>query len=124
MSARVSPPAAAPRDTPTRIGFSVVLATCVLASGCGGGSTAGGGSGGYEQVLDRTRVTFGTTMIAGTVENGDTLKITLQNGAGTGMAKLFLCGQIVGFLRDAGLAGSRVLIIEESGKTIATDKDC
>lgn len=63
-------------------------------------------------------------MMTGSVENGDTLKITLQNGAGTGMAKLFLCGHFVGFLRDAGLGGSKVLIVEESGKTVAIDKDC
>jgi hypothetical protein len=40
------------------------------------------------------------------------------------MAKLFLCSNIRGFLKTAGLQATKVVIVTKSGTQLATDADC
>jgi hypothetical protein len=119
-------PTARRRRPATLLPFGLIVA---IVAGCGGsasGSEGGGGGAGsasYDKVIAETQQAFGNTMTAGSVE-GDTLKITLSDGAGAGMAKLFLCGNIRTFLKDAGLGSSKVVIVEQSGAQLATLDDC
>lgn len=108
------------------------LATAMLVAACGGGATADGGGGGgggggdngaYDPVIAQTQAAFGTSMVSGTVENG-TLKITLVNGAGAAMAKLFMCANIKPYLKAANLADTKVVIVEQSGAQLATEAVC
>jgi hypothetical protein len=104
----------------------------LLLAACGGGAPgaspgdAGGGAdnGAYDQVIQQTQAAFGTSMLSATVEAGPTLRITLVDIAGKGMAKLFLCSNIEGFLKTAGLASTKVVIVLKSGTQLATDADC
>jgi hypothetical protein len=108
---------------------SFALAVSLFAVACGGAAAddPGGGGGGsdaaYQTVIQQTQAAFGTSMLAGSVE-GDTLKITVVDGAGDGMARLFLCSNVEGFLKAAGLEGSKVVIVTQSGTQLATDADC
>ena len=104
----------------------------LLLAACGGGApgaSAGDGGGGadngaYDQVIQQTQAAFGNAMLSATVEAGPTLKVTLVDIAGKGMAKLFLCSNIKGFLKTAGLASTKVVIVLKSGTQLATDADC
>lgn len=127
MALPASPtPTASRRHPATLLSLGLILA---IVAGCGGsasGSEGGGGgtgSAGYDQVIGQTQQAFGSSMTAGSVE-GDTLKITLIDGAGKGMARLFLCGNIKGFLTDAGLGASKVVVVQQSGAQLATLDDC
>ena len=62
-------------------------------------------------------------MVSAVDDNG-TLKITLVNGAGSGMAKLFMCSNVKPRLKAAGLDNVKVVIVEESGLQLATEADC
>jgi len=127
MALPASPPTAPRRRPATLLPLGLIAAIVAgcggSASGSGGGGGGGTGSAGYDQVIGETQQAFGNAMTAGSVV-GDTLKITLIDGAGTGMAKLFLCGNIRTFLKDAGLGASKVVIVEQSGAQLATLDDC
>jgi hypothetical protein len=114
--------------------MSLAMAAGIFATACGGaaaGADGGGGGGGggggsnpaYDTVIQQTQAAFGTSMVAGSAE-GDTLKITLIDGAGAGMARLFLCANVEGFLKAAGLDSSKVVIVTQSGTQLATEADC
>lgn len=100
--------------------------------GCGGGTPAagagggGGGAGGAgeDAAIAQAQTLFGTTMVSGTFDAGR-LTITLRRGSSSGMAKLFLCPQILDFVEAAGFAPPLVTIVEEgSGKELATEASC
>ncbi len=101
----------------------VVLTACGSSAAAGGGGGGGANSDAYAKVLSEAQGSFGNTMVAGSVE-GDTLKITLAGGSGAAMAKLFLCSNIKGFMKDAGIPDAKVSIIEEGGAPLVTEKDC
>lgn len=114
---------------------AVAAVIALLLAACGGGAAGasggdgGGGGGGadngaYDQVIQQTQAAFGNSMLSATVEAGPTLRITLVDIAGKGMAKLFLCSNIKGFLKTAGLASTKVVIVLKSGTQLATDADC
>ncbi len=121
------------RRSPTLL--ALTLAMGLLAAACGGsaaadGSGGGGGGGGggvdngaYDSVIAQTQAAFGTSMVSGTVENG-VLKITLVNGAGAGMAGLFMCSNIKPYLKAANLADTKVVIVDQSGAQLATEAVC
>ena len=130
--------ALAPRRLPRRRRSTVLLALTLaiglVAAACGGSAAAegsGGGSGGggggdngaYDSVIAQTQAAFGTSMVSGTVENG-VLKITLVNGAGAGMAGLFMCSNIRPYLKAANLADTKVVIVDQSGAQLATEAVC
>jgi hypothetical protein len=104
----------------------------LLLGACGGGTVDGGGGGGgggansaaYDQVIQQTQAALGNAMLSATVEDGPTLKVTLDDIAGKGMAKLFLCSSIKGFLKTAGLQSTKVVMVTKSGTQLATDADC
>ncbi len=107
------------------LGFALV----VLLAACGGtaagaGGAGGGGNGNYDTVIAQSQVAFGNSMVAGTVENGDTLRITLTEATGSNMAKLFLCSNVKDALKAAGLGGSKVIIVDTAGTQLATQADC
>lgn len=109
---------------------SLAVAAGMLVAACGGaaaGAAGGAGGGGtnpaYDTVIQQTQAAFGTSMVAGRAE-GDTLKITLIDGAGAGMARLFLCANVESFLKTAGLESSKVVIATQSGTQLATEADC
>jgi hypothetical protein len=125
-------PGRVPRRRSTAL-LALSLATGLLAAACGGSATAdgagggGGGGGGdngaYDPVIAQIQSSFGTSMVSGTVENG-VLRITLVNGAGVAMAKLFMCSNIKPFLKAANLADTKVVIVEQSGTQLATEAVC
>ena len=100
----------------------IVLVGCGDSSAAGGGG-GGGGNGAYDAVIPLIQKDFGNSMVGATVE-GDTLKITLIDGAGAAMAKLFMCANVEPRLKDAGLQDSKVLIVEQSGAQLATEAVC
>jgi type IV pilus biogenesis protein CpaD/CtpE len=110
------------------LGLALValLAACGgTASGAGSGGGGGGGGGGdYDSVIAVSQAAFGNTMISGTVENGDTLRITLTEASGGAMAKLFLCSNVRNALKAAGLGASKVIIVNATGTQLATQADC
>jgi hypothetical protein len=124
-------PGGAPRD---RAPLILVLAavTAILLSACGGaaaggdgggGGGGGGGSAAYDTVITQVTSDFGTSMVSATVE-GDTLKITLIDNASSAMARLFMCSNVVPHLKDAGLGGSKAVIVARSGTQLSTQADC
>ncbi len=123
-------PGRVPRRRSTVL-LALSLATGLLFAGCGGSTAADGGGGGggggdngvYDPVIAQIQSSFGTSMVSGTVENG-VLKITLVNGAGAAMAKLFMCSNIKPFLKAANLADTKVIIVEQSGTQLATEAVC
>ena len=112
-----------------RLAVIVLIAGTLLAAcggssadgGAGGGGAAGGGS--FEAVIPLIAKDFGTAMVSAADDNG-TLKITLVDGAGSGMAKLFMCANVRPRLKEAGLDGAKVVIVEQSGKQLSTEADC
>lgn len=103
-----------------------LAAVAIILAGCGGttdGGGGGGGNGAYDAVIPLIQRDFGSSMVGATVE-GDTLKITLVNGAGVAMAKLFMCANVRPRLKDAGLENSKVVIVEQSGTQLATEAVC
>lgn len=107
-----------------RSAAALVLVAVVAA--CGGGSAAGGGGGGggEDEVIARSQALFGTSMISGSFESGR-LTITLVRGASSGMAKLFLCPQILDLVKGAGIDPPQVTIVEDgTGKELATEASC
>ncbi len=129
--------ALAPRRLPRRrrstallalsLAMGLVAAACggsAAAEGSGVGGVGGGGDNGvYDPVIAQIQAAFGTSMRSGTVENG-VLKITLVNGAGAGMAGLFMCSNIKPYLKAANLADTKVVIVDESGAQLATEAVC
>lgn len=109
----------------SRCAVGLLLVATVAA--CGGGSAAGaggGGGGGEDEVIARTQALFGTSMVSGTFEGGR-LTITLVRGASSGMAKLFLCPQILDLVKGAGIDPPQVTIVEDqTGKELATEASC
>ena len=103
--------------------LAIVLVGCGDSSAAGGGGGGGGGNGAYDTVIPLIQKDFGNSMVGATVE-GDTLKITLIDGAGVAMAKLFMCANVEPRLKDAGLQDSKVLIVEQSGTQLATEAVC
>jgi hypothetical protein len=103
-----------------------LAAVAIILAGCGGttdGGGGGGGNGAYDAVIPLIQRDFGSSMVGATVE-GDTLKITLVNGAGVAMAKLFMCANVRPRLKDAGLENTKVVIVEQSGTQLATEAVC
>lgn len=128
-----SAPAGAPSRRRTVGAAALGLVLALLLGACGGGTVdgAGGGGGGggansapYDQVIQQTQAALGNAMLSAAVEDGPTLKVTLDDIAGKGMAKLFLCSNIHGFLKTAGLQSTKVVIVTKSGTQLATDADC
>lgn len=124
----------APKRVPRRRSTALLamgLALGLLTGACGGSATAagsdGGGGGGdngvYDPIIAQIQAAFGTSMVSGTVENG-VLKITLVNGAGEGMAGLFMCSNIKPYLTAANLADTKVVIVDQSGAQLATEAVC
>ena len=103
-----------------------LAAVAIILAGCGGttdGGGGGGGNGAYDAVIPLIQRDFGSSMVGATVE-GDTLKITLVNGAGVAMAKLFMCANVRPRLKDAGLENTKVVIVEQSGTQLVTEAVC
>jgi hypothetical protein len=121
-------PGGAPRGRASRV-LAFGVATTILLAACGGvaaGGDGGGGGGGnaaYDTVITQVTTDFGSSMVSATVE-GDTLKITLIDNASAAMAKLFMCSNVVPHLKDAGLAGSKAVIVSKSGTQLSTQADC
>lgn len=114
------------------VGLVLVLAVAIAgcggtaagAGGAGAGGGGGGGGGNYDTVIAQAQAAFGNTMVAGTVENGDTLKITLTEASGASMARLFLCANVRDALKAAGLGDSKIVIVDTAGTQLATQADC
>jgi ABC-type glycerol-3-phosphate transport system substrate-binding protein len=127
------PSALAPKRVPRRRSTALLalsLAMGLLAAACGGSATAAGSSAGgggdngvYDPIIAQIQAAFGTSMVSGSVENG-VLKITLVDGAGAGMAGLFMCSNIKPYLKAANLADTKVVIVEQSGAQLATEAVC
>jgi hypothetical protein len=114
--------------SPRRASWLVWLTVAMnVAAGCGesgsGGNGGGGGSGAFNAVIPLIQNDFGTSMVSASAE-GDTLTITLVNGASAAMAKLFMCANILPRLKTAGLENSKVVIVEQSGTQLATEAVC
>ncbi|MER3418597.1 MAG: hypothetical protein C4343_05780 [Chloroflexota bacterium] len=62
-------------------------------------------------------------MVRGTVE-GDTFKITLVKGFGSGGAKLFMCANVKQILAKHGATGVNVVMVDTDGTQLATMADC
>ena len=124
-------PGAAPRGHAPRLSaLGLAVSITMLAAACGGaaagdggGVGGGGGNGSDDTVISQVSADFGTSMVSATMD-GDTLKIVLVDGAGEGMAKLFMCANVEPHLKAAGLAGTKVVISEKSGKQLATEAVC
>ena len=115
---------------PRRAARLSVLAAAVIVAGCGGtaaggsdGAGGGGGNGAFDAVIPQIQSDFGTSMVASSVD-GDTLTITLVNGAGADMAALFMCSRIKPRLKAAGLADRKVMIVDQAGTQLATEAVC
>ena len=113
---------------PRRAAWLSVLAAAVIAAGCGGtadggGNGAGDDNGAFDTVIPLIQKDFGTSMVASSVD-GDTLTITLVNGAGADMAALFMCSRIKPRLKAAGLADRKVVIVDQAGTQLATEAVC
>ena len=121
-------PGGAPRGRATRI-LTLGVLTALLVAACGGaaanGDGGGGGGGGaaYDTVIGQVTTDFGTSMVSAKVE-GDTLKITLIDNASAAMARLFMCSNVVPHLKAAGLDGTKVVIVAQSGTQLSTQADC
>lgn len=114
--------------SPRRATWLVWLTVAMnVAAGCGestsGGNGAGGGNSAFNAVIPLIQSDFGTSMVSASAE-GDTLTITLVSGASAGMAKLFMCANILPRLKAAGLENSKVVIVEQSGTQLATEAVC
>lgn len=127
---RSAPAAAVARRRTSRLAFGWAVALLLAACGGGAADGANGGGGGgadagaYDQVIQQTQAAIGNAMLSATVEAGPTLKITLDDHASQGMAKLFMCSNIKGFLKAAGLESTKVVIVAKSGTQLATNADC
>lgn len=114
------------RSLAGRLATVVLIAVSVVAA-CGGTSADGGGGGGgggsFDAVVPLIAKDFGTSMISAADDNG-TLKITLVDGAGQGMAKLFMCANVRPRLKEAGMPDAKVVIVEQSGTQLSTEADC
>ncbi len=114
-----------PRAVACGWALSLLVACGGGATGAGGGGGGGGGgNGAYDPVILQTAAAIGGAMISATVEDGPTLKITMDDVASKGMAKLFLCSNVKGFLKAAGLENTKVVMVQKSGAQLATDGDC
>lgn len=111
-----------------RAAAALLLGIAVVA--CGGGSPAagagggGGGAGDADKAIAQAEALFGTTMVSGAFDAGR-LTITLRRGSSAGMAKLFLCPQVLDFVEASGFTPPMVTIVEEgTGKELATEASC
>jgi hypothetical protein len=103
-----------------------LIATLALA-GCGGasGGDGGGGGGQWGDVIAKIQDTFGTTMTAGKYdESTQTLDITLVDGSGKAMAKLFMCSNIKDIVAASGAPADQKIVIRDSKGVLATQADC
>ncbi len=116
------------------VGRLIVLTVCAAALIGACGETAGaageGGNGGgaanpaYDTVIAKIGTDFGTAMISAEAQ-GNNLKITMVNGAGTGMAGLFMCAYVEPDLQAAGLdTTTKVVIVDQTGAQLATEAVC
>lgn len=116
--------------SPRRATWLIGLVAAVIVAGCGG-TAAGGGDGGgggpgdgaFDAVIPKIQSDFGTSMVGSSVD-GNTLTITLVSGASAGMARLFMCANIEPHLKAAGLADSKVIIVDQTGAQLATEAVC
>jgi hypothetical protein len=110
------------------LGLALVLCSTVTAAACGGSAPAGGGGNGgidWTAVVAQIQATFGTTMTAGSYDAAtQTVDITLAEGSGAGMAKLFLCSNIRKILKDAGAPADQKVTIRDSKGVLSTQADC
>lgn len=114
--------------TPRRATWLVWLTVAMnVAAGCGESASQGNGGGGgstaFNAVIPLIQNDFGTSMVSASAE-GNTLTITLVSGASVAMAKLFMCSRILPRLKTAGLEGSKVVIVEQSGTQLASEAVC
>jgi hypothetical protein len=111
------------------LGLVVVLGSSLLVAACGGSAPDGGGGGGggvdWDSVMSQIQATFGTTMTAGSYDAGNqTVDITLAEGSGSGMAKLFLCSNVKNILKAAGAPADQKVVIRDDKGVLSTQADC
>jgi hypothetical protein len=113
------------------LGLVVVLGSTVAVASCGGSAPGGGGGGGgggsvdWDSVISQIQATFGTTMTAGSYDAANqTVDITLAEGSGSGMAKLFLCSNVRNILKAAGAPADQKVIIRDDKGVLSTQADC
>jgi hypothetical protein len=114
------------------LGLLVVLGSSLLVAACGGSAPGGGGGGGggaggvdWDSVMSQIQATFGTTMTAGSYDAGNqTVDITLAEGSGSGMAKLFLCSNVKNILKAAGAPADQKVVIRDDKGVLSTQADC
>jgi ABC-type glycerol-3-phosphate transport system substrate-binding protein len=101
-----------------------VMAVAVAA--CGGSSDGGGGGGGGTgdtgQVVAVAQNALGTSFVDSSVE-GNTITITLTNGASTGMARLFMCAQVKNAVEQHA-ADYTVEMVDQDGNTLYSLSQC
>jgi ABC-type glycerol-3-phosphate transport system substrate-binding protein len=118
----------APQAGVRRLGrFSMAaLVVALVVAACGGGGGDGGGGGGSTgdtgKVIAVAQTAIGTSYIDSSVE-GDTITITLTNGASTGMARLFMCAQIKGAV-DQYASDYQVVMVDQDGNTLYSLSQC
>ena len=108
------------------IACAIVLAACGESAGAGAAGDGGGGAANpaYDTVIAKIGADFGTAMLSAEAQ-GDTLKITMINGAGSGMAELFMCAYVEPDLQAAGLdTTTKVVIVDQTGAQLATEAVC
>ena len=111
---------------PMALLLGVGLAVSLALGGCGsngGGGASGGASGDWNAIIAEIQAVFGTSMVSGSFKN-DTLDLVLVNDFSPGGAKLFMCANIVDILKKHGETGTHVVIKDQSGNQLTTDKDC
>lgn len=120
------PPIQIPRlRRPAVLLVGASLAVSLALGGCGSASGGSGGSasGDWNTIIGAIQAAFGTSMVSGAYKN-DELDIVLVNDFSPGGAKLFMCANITDILKQHGQAGTHVVIKDQSGNLLTTDKDC
>lgn len=111
---------------PMALVLGASLATSLVLGGCGssgGGGGASAASGDWNAIIGEIRAAFGTSMISGSYKN-DTLNIVLVNDFSPGGAQLFMCANILDILKKYGESGAHVVIKDQAGSELSTEKDC
>ena len=109
-----------------RKGIAAAIAATMMLAGCGGTSGAAAGGGGqWGDVIAKIQDTFGTTMVAGKYDDAtQTVDITLADGSGAAMAKLFLCSNVKKIVAASGAPADQKIVIRDSKGVLATQADC